>query len=56
MTPNPDPQPMTEPKKRSCNRHDDCDAAELEVTARIGLTNFYGFHCHDDECEECFGN
>lgn len=46
--------------RRSCNRHDDCDAAEAEVLARNpGKTKAdinFSFHCHDDECEECFGN
>lgn len=45
-------------KKRSCNRHNDCDAAEQEVMTRKGITRDkinYTFHCHDDECEDCFG-
>lgn len=38
---------------RSCNRHYDCDAAEIK---RFGATGYYAnFHCHDDECEDCFG-
>jgi len=49
------------PKRvRSCNRHSDCDAAEAAVLARnpgktaadISLT----FHCHDEDCEDCFGS
>lgn len=49
---------------RTCNRHADCDKAEQEVKARW-LEKHPGdplifvhpnFHCHDDECEECFGN
>lgn len=52
----PEPEPI--PKVKSCNRHFDCKEAE-EV--------YYGkhpkeprgyipnFHCHDDECEDCFG-
>lgn len=45
-----------QPKKRSCNRHDDCDAVEQEVLARNpGKTIHPDFHCHNDECEECFG-
>jgi len=48
-----------EPVKRSCNRHNDCDAAEDEVLARNpGSTKMAihpSFHCHDDCCEDCFG-
>lgn len=39
---------------RSCNRHADCDAAEAKERAG-GRISFIGFHCHDDECEDCFG-
>lgn len=45
--------------KRSCNRHDDCDKAEEEVMARRGIQRHeisFSFHCHDDECEDCFGS
>jgi hypothetical protein len=48
--------------KVTCNRHVDCDAAEAEVLKKyptlyltrndIGLN----FHCHDEECEDCFGD
>lgn len=43
---------------RSCNRHSDCDRAEEEVMSRRGITRAEihpSFHCHDDECEDCFG-
>ena len=44
---------------RSCNRHDDCDKAEEEVLARNpGKTKadiHYSFHCHSEDCEDCFG-
>jgi hypothetical protein len=43
-----DPEP---PKPRSCNRHDDCDAWEK---AHPNANPFIS-HCHDDECEDCFG-
>lgn len=51
---------MSEEKKiRSCNRHSDCDKAEEELLKRNpGKTKkdiFYGFHCYDDECPDCFG-
>jgi hypothetical protein len=62
---------MTDVKvTRTCNRHFDCDKAEQEVKERWeanwkeqypGQTKRFpgvsaSFHCHDDECEECFGN
>lgn len=40
-------------KKRSCNRHVDCDAADRAVKAKGG---FAAAHCNDECCEECFGN
>lgn len=40
------------PKKRSCNFHYDCDAADAAVREmRGGVAE----HCHDECCEECFG-
>jgi len=55
---------------RTCNRHHDCDLAEQEAKERwirvngnqlvVGTRLYPGihpdFHCHNDECEECFGN
>ena len=38
---------------RSCNRHDDCDAAEITAFGKLGYVP--NFHCHDEDCEECFG-
>jgi len=38
--------------KRTCNMHEDCDAADARAVARGSL---YSYHCHDDECEDCFG-
>lgn len=44
---------------RSCNPHSDCDKAEEEVLARkpgkFRSDISPSFHCHDDECEDCFG-
>lgn len=40
-------------KKRTCNRHTDCDAADARSLA--GGVYLYAEHCHDDCCEECFG-
>ncbi len=49
-----------EEPRRSCNRHFDCDEAERLVLERHpGKTRMdisFNFHCHNDECEECFGN
>lgn len=40
------------PERRSCNRHDDCDAAEMKAFGKLGYVA--NFHCHSDDCEECF--
>ena len=46
---------------RNCNRHLDCDAADARA-AEAGKRNEWGMpitrtdHCHDDCCEDCFGN
>ena len=37
----------------TCNRHDDCTAADARARANGRLS---AEHCHDDCCEECFGN
>lgn len=52
----PEELPLT--PNRSCNRHNDCEAAENEVMQRRGIQRreiAASFHCHDDECEDCFG-
>jgi hypothetical protein len=41
----------TPAKKRSCNRHDDCDAADALAKSKGRSTD----HCHDSCCEDCFG-
>lgn len=49
---------------RTCNRHFDCDQSEylhkerwLDINhPRTDYVQPISFHCHDDECEECFGN
>jgi|SRR5579859_3736937 len=51
-------QPKVEaPKQRGCNRHNDCDAADAKWLAAHPEEKFvpFSFHCHDDECEDCFG-
>ncbi len=41
-----------QPQVRSCNRHIDCDKADAEAKAN---GRYYADHCHDDCCEDCFG-
>jgi hypothetical protein len=46
--------PHEQPKqKRSCNLHYDCDIAD-EKANRVG--GISAQHCHDECCDECFGN
>lgn len=40
---------------RSCNRHFNCDKADEEYRAKNGKDPWYTFHCHDEDCEDCFG-
>ncbi len=40
------------PIDRACNRHDDCDAADAKARKAGRSTPD---HCHDENCEECFG-
>jgi hypothetical protein len=48
-----EPPPPKEPPKRTCNRHDDCDAADAKAKA---AGQSFVDHCHDDCCEDCFGS
>lgn len=42
--------------KNSCNRHADCNAAtENWKLNHNGQLPGFNFHCHDEECEDCFG-
>lgn len=52
-----DATPILVPTK-SCNRHQDCDEATKNwLTSHPGeIFTPMDFHCHNDECEECFGN
>ena len=47
-------------KLRSCNRHQDCTAAENDWAVRNPDKQKHdipaSFHCYDNCCEECFGN
>lgn len=47
-----------ENKTRYCNRHSDCTVADKDYLLRHPEETRVPFshHCHDDECEECFGN
>lgn len=45
-------------EKKSCNRHFDCDEADRiakEKQRERGLFERGADHCHDDCCEDCFG-
>lgn len=46
------PRAVDEPQHRTCNRHDDCDATDHRQWERDGRR---ATHCHDEDCEECFG-
>lgn len=39
-----------------CNRHENCAVAREEYKKAEGREPGPGFCCHDDCCEECFGN
>ena len=41
--------------ENTCNRHNDCAAAVASFIERRGHAPGFGFHCHDDDCEDCFG-
>lgn len=43
----------TEVPKRECNRHFDCDEADRKAR-EAGYPR--AEHCHDECCEDCFGN
>lgn len=43
--------------KNHCNLHSDCKEADYKGIEKYGnLYNKYTGHCHDDCCEDCFGN
>ena len=43
----------------SCNRHSDCEVAIQEYLVKYPNKKRheipFGFHCHDEDCEDCFG-
>jgi hypothetical protein len=53
------PSGERESDTKSCNRHTNCELAVQELLARhpgMKRTDVsFSFHCHDDECEDCFG-
>lgn len=46
-------EPEAPSGKRSCNRHDDCDAADARAKE---AGHHRADHCHDETCEDCFGS
>jgi hypothetical protein len=46
-----------EPSIRSCNRHSNCEEANKKwLSEHPGESSApWSFHCHNDECEDCFG-
>lgn len=53
-----EPQPPASPvAKNSCNRHADCAKANEEWLKRNPGKTFvpFSFHCHSEDCEDCFG-
>jgi hypothetical protein len=56
------------PLRRTCNRHSDCDKADRDVKERYEEDRKkpwqqqnprlmpHAEHCHDECCEDCFGN
>lgn len=44
-----------------CNLHDDCETADEKCRAaggrvdRDGFSYMRAFHCHTEDCEDCFG-
>ncbi len=58
LVPNQVAAPITD-AKRTCNRHNDCDEANAKwLAAHPGSERWNipaNFHCHDDDCEDCFG-
>ena len=51
------PPTQTETTK-GCNRHTDCAAANKKWLAEHPKENFvpFSFHCHSEDCEDCFGS
>ena len=45
-------------KRVGCNRHSNCEQAAKDWLMNHHMEKYVpiNFHCHDDECEECFGN
>lgn len=59
LSPMPMPEVVANPDApNTCNRHFDCDEANRKWLAAHPGEKFVPFniHCHDDECEDCFGS
>jgi len=58
--PKEEPEPSSSiDKVQSCNRHEDCDEAEKryrELNKPAYDLLPANFHCHNDECPDCFGD
>jgi len=52
MTLKPVPPPPPKYAPNTCNRHDDCAAADEKAQAKGCL---FAVHCRDEDCEDCFG-
>lgn len=46
-------EPVKRTKRNSCNRHNDCAAADADARKKGSMWGTS--HCHDEGCEECFG-
>jgi hypothetical protein len=40
---------------KSCNRHNNCQAASAKYVAENGREPGVNFHCWSEDCEDCFG-
>lgn len=54
MTPAAPAAPAAPSSPPTCNKHIDCDAADIAAKARGEDRG--AVHCHDDCCEDCFGS
>lgn len=43
----------TRPPSNTCNKHDDCEAADREAET---AGKWRAAHCYDETCEDCFGS
>ena len=43
----------TRPPSNTCNKHDDCEAADREAET---AGKWRATHCYDETCDDCFGS